>query len=304
MSPPRPDTQLVGFDDYAEQGRQLAAALGIPFLAAEIHPFPDGERKLRLPPPLAEHLVICRSLNDPDHKLIELLLAAGSARDNGAKRLTLVAPYLAYMRQDMAFRPGEAVSQRIIGRLLAEHVDAVVTVDAHLHRTHALDEAIPLAQAINLTASGAIGAFIARQRPHALLLGPDRESAQWVAAVAEAGGGLEYGVAEKTRRGDRDVDVQLPPLTYRGRQVVLVDDVASTGRTLAVAAQRLHEAGASSVDCVVTHGLFVGDALASLHRAGVDAVWSTDSVNHPSNRIPLAELLAEALRGLVVPVGQ
>lgn len=289
------DLQVIGFGDYAAQAQGLAAALDAPYAEAAVHVFPDGEHKLRLPAPLAEHIIFCRSLNDPDHKLIELLLAAGSARDNGAQRLTLVAPYLAYMRQDIAFHPGEAVSQRIIGKLLAQTFDAVITVDAHLHRINHLSQAIPLPQAINLSATRAMGEFIAGECPGALLLGPDGESRQWVAAVAEAAGGLGFGVASKTRRGDCDVSIEMPSLDFRGRQVILVDDVASTGHTLAVAARQALEAGATATHCLVTHGLFMGDALAQLKAAGIENIWSTDSVPHASNRIQLAGLLAENL---------
>jgi len=289
----------MGFAEYAAQGQRLATALGVPWAEAEIHLFPDGERKLRLPMPLAEHVVFCRSLDDPDHKLIELLLAAGGARDNGARRLTLVAPYLAYMRQDIAFHPGEAVSQRIIGKLLAQAFDAVITVDAHLHRIQRLSQAIPLEQAINLTATRAMGEFLARECPRdILLLGPDGESEQWVAAVAGAAGGLDYGVASKTRRGDRDVSIELPAVDFDGRQVVLVDDVASTGHTLAIAARQALAAGATSAHCLVTHALFVGDAWQQLKQAGVENIWSTDSVSHPSNCIQLAGLLAGVARGI------
>ncbi len=288
--------QIIGFGEYAAQGKGLAAALDVPFTEAEIHIFPDGERKLRLPTPLAAHIIFCRSLNNPDHKLIELLLAAACARDNDAKQLILVTPYLAYMRQDIAFHPGEAISQRIIGALLAQTFDAVITVDAHLHRISQLSQAIPLPHAINLSATRAMGQFIARECPGAMLLGPDGESEQWVAAVAEAAGGLDFGVATKTRRGDRDISIEMPALDFHGRQVILVDDVASTGRTLAIAAQQAREAGAIEAHCLVTHGLFVGDALAQLKDAGVDKVWSTDSVPHASNCITLAGLLAEAVK--------
>jgi ribose-phosphate pyrophosphokinase len=92
--------------------------------------------------------------------------------------------------------------------------------------------------------------------------------------------------------------VSLPPLPFKGRAVVLLDDVASTGRTLAEAALALRAAGAASIDVAVTHALFVGDALADLAAAGVRHVWSSDSVPHPSNVVPLAPLLARALRRL------
>ena len=101
----------------------------------------------------------------------------------------------------------------------------------------------------------------------------------------------------KQRSGDREVRVALPDLDIAGREVVLIDDVASTGRTLAVTAEALVARGAAAVDVAVTHALFVDDALAHLARAGVRHVWSTDSVVHASNAVSLVPLLADALRG-------
>jgi ribose-phosphate pyrophosphokinase len=291
------NTQVFGFNDYQPQAQHLAAALGVAQAEVEVHVFPDGERKVRVPAPAAAHVILCRSLNDPDHKLVELLLAADAARAQGARRLTLVVPYLAYMRQDTAFCPGEAVSQRIVGRLLAQAFDDVITVDAHLHRTASLAQAIPAAHAINLSAAETMGAFLARQLPGAYLLGPDEESAQWVAAAAKAAA-CDFAVAHKQRHGDRDVSITLPAADFHGQQMVLVDDVASTGRTLATAAQQLQEAGAAAVHCLITHALFVADAETELKAAGVQQIWSTDSISHPSNCLSLTPLLAEALRRL------
>jgi ribose-phosphate pyrophosphokinase len=260
----------------------------------DLHHFPDGESKLRLPASLPDHVVFCRSLDRPNEKLTELLLAADSARALGAARLTLVAPYLCYMRQDTAFAPGEVVSQRIIGRFLAGLFDTLITVDPHLHRVHSLAEAVPAQRSVALSAATAMGEFLAARNVRPLLVGPDRESEQWVRAAA-AGAALDYVVADKTRHGDRNVEVRLPEHAYAGADAVLVDDVASTGHTLAVAARALRQAGAGRVDVLVTHALFVGDALALLEDAGVSAVWSSDSVPHPSNAFSLATALAQAV---------
>ena len=286
---------IIGFDDYAGQCRSLAAALGVPLELAQVRRFPDGESLVRVPASLPEEAVLCRSLDRPDAKLVELMLAARAAGELGARRLTLVAPYLCYMRQDAAFHPGEAVSQRIIGRFLADLFDRVVTVDPHLHRTHRLDTAVPARSALALTAAIAIGEFLREHAPDAFVLGPDSESAQWAAAVAVPGR-LESAVCTKTRHGDRDVEVRLPAVALAGRRVVLVDDVASTGRTLATAASQCLDRGASGVDVFVTHAILAGDAAAELRRAGVGQLWSTDSVAHASNVLPLAGLIAEHLR--------
>jgi ribose-phosphate pyrophosphokinase len=289
------ETSLVlGFPGYRDPARRLAAAAGLDYADIGVHRFPDGESLVRLPESLPARVVLCCSLDDPNAKLVELELAAATALQLGARRLALVAPYLCYMRQDTAFHPGEAVSQRIIGALLARHFDTLVTVDPHLHRTRDLGQAVPVRHAHALSAAPLMARWLAARDDRPLLIGPDEESAQWVEAIA-APAGLDYGVARKRRLGDRAVRIELPDLAFGGRHVVLVDDVASTGETLAEAARLVADRDAASVSALVTHGLFVGDALQRLHAAGVSEVCSTDSVPHPSNRLHLDTLLAAAL---------
>lgn len=293
---------LLHFDDEAALAGSLAGLLGWDRAAVRCHRFPDGEWKLSLPPRLPRRVVLLRGLQQPNEKIAQLLIAAPAARELGALHLTLVAPYLAYMRQDMAFQPGEAVSQRHLGRALAAWFDAVVTVDPHLHRVATMDEVVPGRRGIAISAAEAVGRFVAARVPGALLLGPDEEAGQWV-RVAAAAGGLAHGVCHKHRHGDHDVEVRLPAGSLQGRAVVLMDDVASTGRTLVQAARAALGAGAASVDVAVTHGLFVDDALARVRDAGVREVWSTDSVPHASNTIRIAPLLAAALHTLEGPAG-
>jgi ribose-phosphate pyrophosphokinase len=259
------------------------------------HRFPDGELKLRLPPQLPDRVVVLRSLDHPNEKLVELLLVARTARTLGATHLTLVAPYLAYMRQDIAFEPGEVVSQRVVGRFLASLFDAIVTVDPHLHRVATLDEAVPVARAVVLSGAPLLADLIAQHHAKPLLVGPDEESAQWVAQAA-ARHVFDHAVCHKVRHGDRDVQIALPDVDVCGRAVVLLDDVASSGYTLAAAARLLLAAGAASVDVAVTHALFAGDAIQVIQDAGVGHVWSTDCITHASNAVSMAEPIASALR--------
>ena len=288
---------LLGFHDYEAQGRRLAEALGLSFAPVELHRFPDGESKVTLPAQLPEQVVVCRTLDQPNDKLVELMLVARTARELGARRLILVVPYLCYMRQDIAFHAGEAVSQQIIGAFLAELFDAVITDDPHLHRITRLEQAIPRGQAVALTAAPAMIQFLARHVQNPMLIGPDAESEQWVRAMAEPAG-LEYAVATKERLGDRSVRTKLPEVSYQGRSIVLVDDMASTGRTLIAVASQLKFRGAAAIHCLVTHALFADDATHQLHEAGIEQIWSTDSISHPSNVIHLAPLLADAVRAL------
>lgn len=288
------DSVLLHFDRDAQAAGALGGLLGLPCVMLERHRFPDGEFRLRVPELPAACAVVFATLDDPNEKLVELMILAGCLRELGVSRIVLLAPYLCYMRQDIAFTPGEAVSQRIVGRFLAERFDALITVDPHLHRISSLEQAVPLDDAIALSAAPAIGEFLARERPGALLLGPDGESAAWVSAAAQQAG-LQHAVASKVRSGDREVQIVLPEVELAGRQVVLIDDMASTGRTLALAARLVLQAGASRVDAAVTHALFFDDALQVMRDAGVREIWSSDSIVHPSNRIALAPMLAASL---------
>jgi len=285
---------LLGFPEYEAPARRLAAAAGLEYRAVLVHRFPDGESQITVPDRLPPAVVLCRTLDRPNDKLVELRLAVAAARTAGAEVVTLVAPYLCYMRQDDAFAPGQAVSQRVIGRMLAEGLDALVTVDPHLHRVHRLSDAVPVPSAVTLHATEPIADFVAARIDEPLLLGPDAESEQWVRAIADVHG-LEYAVGRKERVSDRDVRFTPPGRPVAGRHVVLVDDVASTGWTLEAAARAMSERGARTVSAIVTHGLFLEDAEERLSRAGVRDVWSSDSVPHDTNAIHLAPLLARAL---------
>jgi ribose-phosphate pyrophosphokinase len=292
------DPVLLGFTEYEAPARRLAMEARLGYEVVEVHRFPDGESQVTVPEALPSEVVVCRSLHDPNDKLIELLLVAAAARSAGAETLTLVAPYLCYMRQDKAFHPGEAISQQVIGRLLARTFDAVLTVDPHLHRVRSLAEAVPTRHAVSLHATGPIAHFVAGRMEKAFLLGPDAESEQWVRAIAEVHG-LPYAVGGKRRLGDRSVEFTAPDCDVRGWNVVLVDDIASTGCTLEAAARAVTERGARSVSTVVTHGMFLDDAEERLRQGGVAHIWSTDSVPHPTNAIHLAPVLAEALDGVL-----
>ncbi len=284
---------VLGFADYRPQGQALADALAVPYREVDIHRFPDGESRVVVPCDLPERVLVCRALDHPNHKLVELMFTAVTAREQGAHHLTLVAPYLCYMRQDIAFTPGEAVSQRVVGRHLADLFDAVLTVDPHLHRIAALSEVMPDIHTEALSCAPAMVEYLRSHGGDPLLLGPDSESQQWVRAIAEPAG-LDYGVAVKERFGDRQVETRLPDRDYPGREVILVDDMISTGGTMASVARQLVAAGTARVECLVTHALFADGAEELLRSAGIGRIASSDSVAHPTNAVPLAGLLAEA----------
>ncbi|MBD3608984.1 MAG: ribose-phosphate diphosphokinase [Gammaproteobacteria bacterium] len=290
---------LLGFPESISQAQALAEELQLPCAEVQLHTFPDGESLIQLPPELPDTVIIYRSLNAPNSKLVELYLVSEHLREQGVKQQILVAPYLCYMRQDKSFAPGQIISQRHIGHWLANLFDALITVDPHLHRVTSLEQAIPVKHASTLHATQAISDFIQSHYPQdIILLGPDSESEQWVASLASPMG-LQYAVASKTRRGDRKVEIQLPAINFKQRHVVMVDDIISSGHTMMVACGQLKLSGASQVDCIITHALFTEETIKQLNAAGITQIISSDTVVHSSNKISLLQTLSAELGRLL-----
>lgn len=283
------------FEDEARPARALAGALGLECRFVDVHTFPDGE-VLPTAPETAATTIVYRSLPRPNDKLIALLLACDAWRRAGARRLILVAPYLCYLRQDAVFAPGQPNSLKVIGDLLGDRFDRIVTVDAHLHRVSAISSVFSQTSATDLSAAPAIAAWLAKTHPDLeLVVGPDTESGPWVKRVADLLG-LDHHLFSKTRLGDDEVRLAPQDLAIcTGRAVALVDDVCSSGGTLIEAAEMLKTARARKTVACVTHALF--DALVEnkLRAAGV-AIVSTDAVLHRTNTISLAPLFADTLR--------
>lgn len=281
----------------ADAAKRLAARLGLACDEIALHRFPDGELRVTVAP-AADTTILYAPLDQPNDKLIALLFAAEALRRSGAGRLVLVAPYLCYMRQDIAFHPGEAVSQRAVGTLLATLVDRIVTVDAHLHRTADIAAVFPGIKAENLSAMPAIAAALAAGGvdPATVVIGPDAESEPWVKDLAGRLN-LKHTVARKIRHGDRSVDIAFADAgLMAGRPALMVDDIVSSGTTLMAAAKTLLSMGATTVDSIVTHALFPPAMIAAFTDAGVRTIRSTDSVPHPTNAIALDATIAAALR--------
>lgn len=286
---------LLPFPDDLSLAADVAGRIGARVGRLEWRHFPDGESLIAIDEDIAgADVILFASLNDPDRKALPLRFAARTAREFGARRVGLVAPYLAYMRQDTRFHAGEAVSANAFAEFLDESVDWLVTVDPHLHRISALGTVFRMPSTV-VTAMPQLAKWIHREVVRPVLIGPDSESAQWVAGVAQAAD-APYDVLRKIRRGDRDVEVSLPDIErFHGCTPVLVDDIASTGRTLVAALEHLRRLQWPPAVCVVIHPIFAGDAWEALRRAGAERVVSTDSIAHSSNAISLAEPIATAV---------
>lgn len=266
----------------------------------ELRRFPDGESYVRVCSDVqgAQVAILCQ-LHHPDEKFLPLLLLNSTLRDLGAHSVGLIAPYLAYMRQDKRFKEGEGISARYFARLVSQQFDWLLTVDPHLHRIHALSEVYSL-PAIALTAVQPIAQWLLNNITDPIVIGPDGESEQWAAQVAKAAN-CPFEVLSKQRFGDRDVRVSVPHVdTYIHHTPVLVDDIISTGRTMQQAAAHLTAAGMCAPVCIGVHGIFAAGALEEMRAAGLRVVTS-NSIAHASNEIDLAPLLLKGITHLMRP---
>ena len=290
--------QVISLPGSERCGDSIAHRLGAARCRLASRRFPDGEIYLRVADDVeGQHVAVVAQLRDPDPQLPGLLFLADALRELGAASVGLVAPYLPYMRQDNRFHPGEVVASRSFAKLVSTAFAWMVTVDPHLHRIASLDAIFRVPTAA-VSSAPTIATWVRTQIDQPHLVGPDEESMQWVSEVA-ALAGCPYTVLSKHRSGDRSVELTLPDLqALRGRTPVLVDDIISSGQTMAATAARLRAEGLAAPVCVGVHAVFAGDALARLQAAGAGRIVSCNTLPHPSNAIDVTKVLAESARML------
>jgi ribose-phosphate pyrophosphokinase len=284
----RGEVTVFAFRGNERLAATIACSLGADVVPVVVDHFPDGEARVQLGGGFSGGVaVIVCSLQHADETILPLVFAAGTMRELGARRVGLVAPYLAYMRQDRGFHEGEAVSAVHFAALLSRSFDWMITVEPHLHRIATLGQIYSIPTDVVHVGSD-IAAWISRHVANGVVIGPDAESRQWVRAVADAAQ-LPYVVLRKTRISGERVEVSVPDMEpWRNRTPILVDDVISTGHTMIEAARHLRDAGCPPPVCVAVHALFAGDAYAALRGAGLARVVTTTTIPHESNAIDVS----------------
>ena len=257
--------------------------------------FPDGESYVCVESNVKEKtVIIVATLHEPDDKFLQIVFLAAALKDLGAKRIMLVAPYLAYMRQDRRFKAGEAITSVCFAKLISEWFDALITIDPHLHRYSSLNEIYTIPN-IALQAAPLISDWIRENISNPLLVGPDSESEQWVKSVAMRAN-APHIVLEKIRRGDRNVEISIPDIEkWREKTPVLVDDIISTARTMIETVNHLKKGGLTAPVCLGVHAVFAGNAYTDLLASGVAGVDTCDTIEHTSNAISVLPLLTEGV---------
>ncbi len=262
---------------------------------ADIRRFPDGESYVRVLSQCNQRkVVILANLHHPDDKLLPLLFLCQALKEQHVEHITLISPYLPYMRQDKRFHEGECVTSAQFASILSPSIDKIITIDPHLHRYSSLSEIYSVDNVV-LKADKTIAEWIKKNISNPLIIGPDSESEQWAAATAELIN-CPYLVLSKERRGDREVKISAPQARgLSDHTPVLVDDIISTGRTMIETAKVLNTEGFGAPVCIGVHAVFSERDYHALRNSAIEKVITCNTIPHHSNGIDIANLLLSSV---------
>jgi ribose-phosphate pyrophosphokinase len=267
----------------------LAAATGEPLAEVEYEQFPDGESVVRVGSVGDRVTVVASTVSDAAY--VELLQLQDAVREAGASQVTTVLPYMGYARQDRVFAAGEPVSARALARAVSTGADRVLTVNPHEQAVCGYFDA----PAETVDAAGRLAEPLPDDLVDPLFLAPDQGAVPLARSVADASGRGEVDYFEKTRHSGTEVEVVPSGAAVADRDVVLVDDIVATGSTMSESVGVLQARGVARVYATCVHPLLVADARLKLARAGVEAVFGTDTVERAVSTVSVAPVLADAL---------
>jgi len=293
---------VIGGSSSENLANSVANQLSLTLGKAEIKRFPDGEKYLRVLNEVKdEHVVVIQSMHHtPDDFLFEYLLLVDTLKDLGAKKVTSFIPYFAYARQDERFKPGEALSFKTVSKLIeAVGTDEIYTIDMHQHRVLSSSDVFRI-PSHNLSAMPLLANYVRKEGKlrDPLVIGPDSEAEQWAKLASETLG-TDYDVFEKKRLAADKVEVRPRRANAKGRDILIVDDIISTGGTIIEASRILLSQGAKHIEVACTHPILATDALNRIRAAGVLNVIGTDTVPGPISYVSVAPLIAEHIKKTV-----
>jgi len=281
-----------------ELGRKIAELLKTKVVPVEFKRFPDGESYIRFEEAALiknEDAVIVQTTGPPQNEnLIQLLLMADNAQDNGAKSITAVVPYLAYARQDSRFGTGEALSVKTIVTLLKTcGVSRIITVNSH---NPAMLKTLPIKiedlSAISLLAQH----FKKKGFKDAFSISLGKKGMETAAEASKVlKGGCDY-IPTQRDRVTGNVTIEKKMLPVKNRDVIIFDDIISSGGTMIKAVRWVKEQGARRVYAACVHPILIGDTRDRILKAGADGVVGTDSIPSTVSQVSIAPLIADALK--------
>ena len=287
---------IIGCSRGRHLAQKIAKRLRCPHSNLKVKKFPDKEIGMRFMSSVRGRVVVLVQsfYGDINDCVVEALFAAETARDLGAKKVFLAAPYLPYMRKDKRYEPGECISGKVLSKIISRYFDRVYVVEPHLHRKIRLSGLFSI-KAKELTSNPYIVDYIKRNIKNPLIVGPDKGSLEMVKMAAQVLG-CEYAVIEKKRISGREVKVRLSKkIALDDKNIVFIDDIISTGNTILECAKSLKKLGIKKFYCIAVHGIFVENALERLRKANIKVV-TANTIPNKVAKIDVSQLISEALR--------
>jgi len=276
---------IIGGTASKTVAEDLSHALDAPLANTISKRFPDEEFYIRILDDVSgEHVIIVQTTY-PDHNIVELFLLQNAVEESGAKEISIVIPYFGYARQDTKFQEGEPISAKAIANLISLNADKVITVDPH--KEHILD--FFSTSAFSCSAVPEIAKYL-KEKNIDMILAPDKgalERAKKASEIIEC----DVDYMEKTRINGSTIKIKPKKFNAKNKNVAIIDDIISTGGTMAKSIQQLKKHGAKNIFVACSHGLFAGDAVKKLVNAGCSEIISTDTVQSDFSRVKISPCL-------------
>lgn len=285
---------IIGCSNSKELAKKIAKLSNSHYSELTVKKFPDGELYIKFEESLKDkEVVLVQTFHPSNEAILEVLLAGYTAKDLGAKKLTLVVPYLAYIRQDKRFHPGESVSSKIIGNLLSKF-DKIITIDPHLHRFKSLREVFHT-QTQKLTANHLIEDFIAKKYKNPIIIGPDEESYQWAREIAMKIKS-HAAILKKKRFSPTKVKIIIKsPVDIKNKDLVIIDDIISTGKTILETIKHLKTQKPKTINVIAIHGIFADLKTYKEIKKLSNSIITTNTIENIHGKIEVSHLIAESL---------
>ena len=248
--------------------------------------FPDDEFYVRILDDISgEHVIIVQTTY-PDNNTVELFLLQNAVEESGAKEISVVIPYFGYARQDSKFQEGEPISAKALANLISLNADQVITVDPH--KEHILD--FFSTSAFSCSAVPELAKYL-KEKEINMVLAPDKgalERAKQASEIIDC----DFDYMEKRRIDGETIEIKPKKLDANNKNVAIIDDIISTGGTMAKSINQLKKHGAKNVFVACTHGLFAGDAVKKLVNSGCNEIISTDTIQSDFSKVKISPCIS------------
>jgi ribose-phosphate pyrophosphokinase len=286
------DTVIISDDQNSPLAKKISLNLHAEYKNIELRIFADGESKIRLDNMAKKNCIIIHSTYPPtDQHLMQLFMIMYKCKEDGAKDICVVSPYLAYTRQDKVFVNGEIITINLVGKILASlGITKLITIDSH--KPNALNYSFAT---IDLTAIPSLSSYVKYNLTmnNPIVISPDEGGIERAKKFAELINANSLSLVKTRDRFTGDVSVSLlDQVTLKNCDALIVDDMISTGTSIMKTAELLKKYHIGDVYAICTHALLLDDAKQKLLNAGIKEVISTNSIPNEFARVDLSSVIS------------